>query len=103
MTNSHEDGTLDFSQANCKGMPVHWWFPSDRPWKEQRQCAQMAIDICRDCPMRMECLDYSLVWEPVGIWGGFTEQQRATIRERRNITCRRQTAGIRKAKEDFLV
>lgn len=40
---------------------------------------QKAIGICRGCSIRTKCLLYSLEYEPLGIWGGFTETQRSIL------------------------
>lgn len=44
-----------------------------------------AKGMCRQCPVRPECLAYSITyWEKVGIWGGETEtERRVTRREMR--------------------
>lgn len=37
--------------------------------------------ICAECPVRTQCLSYSLTnWEKMGIWGGRTEIERRSIR-----------------------
>lgn len=42
-----------------------------------------AKSYCRSCPVRAECLAYSLVcWERVGIWGGETETRRRATRKK---------------------
>ena len=41
--------------------------------------AEHAKRICFKCPVRAECLDYSLKHEPWGIWGGFDEWERVRI------------------------
>ena len=38
--------------------------------------------ICRQCPVRRECLDYSLgIGEAHGIWGGLNETERRGLQE----------------------
>ncbi len=39
--------------------------------------------VCARCPVRVECLEYALVAEDIGIWGGTTPPQRAAIRRQR--------------------
>ena len=69
----------------CKGKPTHWWFPEffrTQKAHEKRSVlnvADHAKRICSKCPIRAECLDYSLKHEPWGIWGGFDEWERVRI------------------------
>jgi len=44
-----------------------------------------AIELCNSCHAEEHCLEYSLRHEPLGIWGGKTESQRALIRSERDI------------------
>lgn len=38
--------------------------------------------MCDDCPVRAECLAYSITnWESYGIWGGETETERRVTRK----------------------
>jgi hypothetical protein len=98
LTAPNRDELPDFSKANCRGNPVEWWHPSEKTTREQRINVRDAIAICRDCRIRSECLAYSLKWEPVGIWGGHTEQERHTMRKSKNISCNRGTGGVRTIK-----
>ena len=69
----------------CKGKPTDWWFPQF--WRTQTAREKWAVlnvadeakRICYQCPVRAECLDYSLKHEPWGIWGGFDERERVKI------------------------
>jgi len=78
--------------AKCLGKETSMWFPHhDRGTKRdelhrQKIRTQTAVAICRTCELKDDCLDYSLVNEPYGIWGGKTELERASIRVERNIT-----------------
>lgn len=53
------------------------WFP------EQGRSSGLARDVCADCPVRRQCLDFANS-EPFlrGLWGGFTEGERRRMRER---------------------
>lgn len=83
--------------GSCVGQPTHWWFPnfSNRQPTEERKQAQRdatkAVNICNECPIRLACLDYSLEWEPFGIWGGIPEIQREKLRKSLNIQMKRPT------------
>ncbi len=50
---------------------------ADRLERERR-----AKEICTDCVVRSECLEYSLeIREPHGIWGGLNESERRGLIE----------------------
>jgi WhiB family transcriptional regulator, redox-sensing transcriptional regulator len=69
-------------RAACRGPHANIFFPpaqfepkADRLVREERAKA-----ICRHCPVRGACLDYSLrIREPHGIWGGLNEVERRTL------------------------
>ena len=79
------------ADAKCHGKETSMWFPHhDRGSRreelnQEKIKTQIAVAICRTCELKDDCLDYSLVNEPYGIWGGKTELQRAAIRVERNI------------------
>ena len=50
-----------------------------------------AIKICDGCAIKDPCLDYSLEWEPMGIWGGYAEGERHYIRKERKLNLMRDT------------
>ena len=42
-----------------------------------------AKQVCTECPVRVECLDYALETnQDSGIWGGTSEEERRTLRRR---------------------
>ena len=41
--------------------------------------------ICGACVVQEECLEYALKYNVLGYWGNTTENQRKTIRQKRNI------------------
>jgi WhiB family redox-sensing transcriptional regulator len=50
------------------------FFPG--PDEDQEQ----ALEVCRTCPVREECLEWALIArERYGIWGGTTEQERRRL------------------------
>lgn len=76
----------------CKGQDTSLWFPVSRNGTYGRvhlEKQRAAITICRECPIRAECLMYSLEWEPLGIWGGFPEHARALLAQFWNIKNKR--------------
>ena len=82
-------------EAKCKGQPTDWWFPLQKTGKREeldmlRENTAKAKALCAICPIAIQCLDYSLKWEPWGIWGGQDEQTRAKIRWSRKINLGRE-------------
>lgn len=56
--------------AACKGTNPDPYFSRDNIDKVS------AIKVCKTCPVRGDCLDYALVFDLDGIWGGLTDLQR---------------------------
>jgi WhiB family redox-sensing transcriptional regulator len=63
-------------RAACRGRRDVSWFPT------AGRTAAPAVAVCRTCPVREECLAWALSQplNPVGIWGGHTEDQRRRMR-----------------------
>ena len=75
-------------RAKCRGISPSDFFPSDGVGVE------VAQQICHDCPVRSDCLEYALAHRiEHGVWGGASE------RERRRILRRRRQAGVPTASE----
>ena len=69
------------ARGRCKDMPPSAFFPSDGVGVE------VAREICRDCPVRAECLEYALANRiDHGVWGGASERERRRIARQRRIT-----------------
>lgn len=65
------------ADAACKEQGVEEWFPD----VGESIAARRPKAICRECPVRLACLDSALTHrEAWGIWGGFTNKGRARIR-----------------------
>lgn len=75
--------TFDVEQGACRTHPTEWWYPNKD--LESVGNARKAIKICNNCPVRKECLMYSLSNETHGIWGGMREAGRELERRYRNI------------------
>ena len=60
--------------AACKGQPTNLFFPGSG------QSDEKAKAICKGCPVRQECLNYSLKYESTrprfGVYGGLTASDR---------------------------
>lgn len=80
------------TRAACRGPhAVVFYPPSTFERKKDRQLREArAKDICRTCPVKVECLEYALsIREPHGIWGGLNEAERREILEARGETVKR--------------
>jgi len=42
-----------------------------------------AKQICDACPLKLQCLEYAMSSNEIGIWGGTTEHQRRSLRRGR--------------------
>lgn len=66
-------------EAACKESP--WkdaWHPNDTPLANQ-QATEYALEVCKTCPVRAECLAFAIKVGPSGAWGiygGTTHDQR---------------------------
>lgn len=41
--------------------------------------------ICARCPVRDDCLEYALQWDPLcGVWGGHSERERRQLKRARS-------------------
>ena len=84
--------------GSCIGKPTEWWFPligetdtsgHHRGWSSAlNESTKRALEVCSTCPVKLDCLSYSLEWEPFGIWGGMTEGQRMRLRRTMKVQSR---------------
>jgi WhiB family redox-sensing transcriptional regulator len=81
-------------QANCKGRQPDM-FP-----KGHKDISYLATAraICRECPVKTECLEYALEFPPAdmhGVWAGLTSRQLLDEQRRRGVRAVRPTiAGL---------
>lgn len=69
-------------KASCRGPESALFFPPPFPERrEEREARETkAKEICWDCPVQHECLEFALrAREPHGIWGGLTEAERRRL------------------------
>jgi len=70
------------SDAACRDLPTDLFFPVGHGPRAQDQ-ARLAKQICADCPVRQECLDYALEGNSrYGVFGGLDEDERHRLRRR---------------------
>jgi WhiB family redox-sensing transcriptional regulator len=75
-------------RAACRDLDPEIWFPVGTGAVPQ-MIAERAKNVCRVCPVRTDCLDYSIdKGEKFGIWGGLDEDERAAEIRHRNATAR---------------
>jgi WhiB family redox-sensing transcriptional regulator len=65
-------------KAACAGADPELFFPAPG------ESAEPALAICRGCPVRLHCLQDALEHPAWGVWGGFSERNRAEARTRHN-------------------
>jgi len=90
-----EEPPPNFPDAACKSHDIELWYP--HMWNDMTKNERIAVKnnielaqkICRSCKHQVECLDYALLAEPFGVWGGTTEAERLILRNRFNIQCKR--------------
>lgn len=77
------------ARARCIGEDPDLFFPVGSAGPAAEQVAR-ARSICGRCPVRAECLEWSLMTcQDAGVWGGLDEEERRAIRRSR----RRATAA----------
>lgn len=70
------------NMALCTQTDPEMFFPD----KGACDTARTAVRVCKECPVRDECLDQALARnELFGIWGGMTFNQRTVERRRRRM------------------
>lgn len=73
---SHTGRTDWGKNGLCKNYDTELFYPEPG----QSEQSKKACSICKNCPVRIECLTEALVsQEQFGVWGGFTIRQRRKI------------------------
>src|SRR5258706_228891 len=62
---------------------AHFFHPDDDLGRISRRLREAAAKrLCHGCPVRQQCATHALsVGEEYGVWGGFSETERAMLRE----------------------
>ena len=69
-------------RAACRSLPPELFFPNvNAPGCEED--VERALAVCQGCEVRPACLEFAIVTNQVGIWGGHTEEQRRAIKRAR--------------------
>lgn len=65
----------------CRGLDASIFYP------DNDDDAEVAAQVCRECSVRVACLEYALAErEKAGVWGGATERERRRILRQRRRT-----------------
>lgn len=71
----------------CRGADADLFFP------ERGASTRRAKQICSECAVRVECLEYAIcTGEKFGIWGGMSERERRRIRKERSVAAARRVS-----------
>jgi WhiB family redox-sensing transcriptional regulator len=75
-------------QGACRDLdPEAFFHPDGERGPRRRNRENAAKAVCASCPVIAACRAHALaVQEPYGIWGGLSEDDRATILERQGVT-----------------
>jgi len=71
--------------GSCVGRDTDLWYPIGQNEKRHVTNGSVAMQVCHQCPVQLECLVYGLGWERFGIWGGTSEHGRKLIRAKMRI------------------
>ena len=64
--------------AECVGYNPNWWFTDGLAHKKAE--TQMAMEICNECPVTAQCLNYAMSQRMFdGIFGGLRGAQRVSL------------------------
>lgn len=71
--------------GDCTNYDPEWWFPEEKAgrtsWSRTYE-ANTARNICKDCPIRKECLEYAVQFHGItGIWGGTDRHERSAMQK----------------------
>jgi WhiB family redox-sensing transcriptional regulator len=80
-------------EAACLDYDPELWFPAGQTgaWSAQ---ADEAKAICRDCPVRAQCLSWALATrQNHGIWGGMDETERKSLRRHQRRYAAKETTA----------
>ena len=75
---------------NCATVDPELFFPQELEGLNGRityvyKNYPQAKQVCNNCPLIMECLEYALKNGELGIWGGTTEEQRKNLRRKHRL------------------
>ncbi len=77
------------ADAACRGHRTALWFP------ERGEPAAPARQVCRACPVALDCLLAAFTSDEAGTWGGVVERRRLDVRRARQRRLRQRAAANR--------
>lgn len=78
-------------RAACRDMDAELFFPVGNTGVALIQ-AEDAKRVCRSCLVSDDCLEWALTLGEIGVWGGTTEDERKTLKRRRQRAAQRAAA-----------
>jgi WhiB family redox-sensing transcriptional regulator len=89
MININNYPAMFSATGDCTNYDPEWWFPEEKPGRvswSRTYAANTARNICKECPIRKECLDYAVQFHGItGIWGGTDRHERSAMQKALNI------------------
>ena len=91
VTGEHDPDSLGFlldllrgpswmADAACKGMDTDLFYSERGEWGALES---PAMAVCRECPVRAECLEYAIErCDDIGVWGGTSGKKRQELRRK---------------------
>jgi WhiB family transcriptional regulator, redox-sensing transcriptional regulator len=70
------------ARAACRGHDPAAFFPPRGGNRPDDSIYESAARLCRDCPVKLDCLTFALDHPTPGTWGGTTERARRRARAR---------------------
>ena len=97
LTPDHDDDWRTRAACRDAGEPDNWF-----PGKGGFTGGNLhALQVCRSCPVRRECLDFAVQNHPIdGLWGGETWSQRAERARLRERTFKSDVHGERRCYQE---
>lgn len=83
-------------RSACRSVDPNLFFPTGSA-NHGAESSEVAKQVCSDCAVTAECLDFALRANlEAGVWGGTSEDERRRLR-RQWLTARRKTAKANRA------
>lgn len=73
-----------WDMRQCADMDPEWFFPHKNQgvmWWQNEE-TKLAMQACRECPIKSACLEFAIENMEDGVWGGTTMAQRLEMRDR---------------------
>ena len=74
---------FDMTDAACATADPELFFPDSQSGRAEK--VAQAKKICATCPIAVQCLQYAVLNDEDGIWGGTTPSERKLLKKSRTI------------------